>query len=196
MLIQALKRAKKYLFNVLCAPANVISTIVEKSYYRKLRTLVLLVILGFAFESCSSSDSQNDESASQESNVFPEFTNFPNKQFLSIQLGMQTVNAEEILKANDFIMHYGEDSKYYIRSNDSIEVILPESETLYELKIFIKKSHYLAKTDDFKSFLGKNASNTNKKTNLIILEFKDIDKPFKLNYFKQKDFIRLKFTLK
>ena len=172
---------------------HVISTSVEKSALREFFSFFVIILM-LLTQSCSSNSTETSRTPSEELLAFSEFQNFPEQQFLQIKLGMELELTEDILKSNGFKIGYDEDSKYYSRTSDSIEVVLPENDRMSEMIIFIKNEAYLNQKDELLSFLSKKSSFIDSNGGLTILEFNNFTEPFRLNYFIQKDYIRLKIV--
>lgn len=173
----------------------VILSVVKISVYNKLRLFIgILGVLSIStIPSCSSSSNETNDLA-PESILYQEFANFPEMQFLQLHFGMETVQAEEVLKANDFELSYQDETKHYIRKSDSIEVFIPDWDQLLMFRVFLKNGSYLSKKVDFYSFLCKKASKIEENDEICILEFNTINGSYKMSWFSQKDYIRLKFS--
>ena len=154
--------------------------------------LIIILIFATSLHSCSSSSSNKESSEEQTDLSFTEFKHFPNKVFLEISMGIELEGVTETLLSKGYEKKYGDDSKYYYNINDSIEVVFPEYDNINEFRILLKSERFLSKREDFKSFLGENASKMSKNRELLIFEYRDIEHPIKLNYFEQEDYIRLK----
>ena len=167
--------------------------LVEKSSL--IKRLLFFVIIVMSLQSCSSSDTnKTDNALSEKSTLFPEFKNFPDQVFLQIKLGMNLEVTDQILQSNDYKSLYIDDSKYYLNESDSIELVFPESDELHEITIFIKNKRYLSKNDELRDFFSKKASKMDKNGNLSIMDYTESVQNFRLVYFVQSDYIRLKIV--
>ncbi len=168
---------------------------VETTFTNKIYFIYLLII-SLVLISCGSSNEEiADESESNSSGEFPEFSNFPNQLFLGIEMEMTIEEAHNILTENNFEIKYQEDSRYYERDEDSIEVIIGEYDAIYDMTVFVKNKHYLSKKDELLEFLSQNATKTVKNQDFSVIEFDKMETPIKLKYFVQDEFIRLVFLL-
>ena len=158
---------------------------------------ILLLALVVQSPSCSDQAANNTTTTTSREVRFPAFTNFPEKQFEDLSLGMETDRFKQTLQRSGFDVEPQTDSNQYYRSADSTLIILSGDQPIVKsFKVFLYAELYRTGFDDLTSFLGEHAHE--KAQNHLFASFQINGKTnrFGLTIFLQPDFIRLLFTLK
>ena len=163
-------------------------------FFMPMKRNPLLLFLIIILTSCG-----NNEGAklAPEENLYTysNFTDFPNCQFNTIQLG------DDLSETENKIIQIGgkemaiEESLYYWIKADSTEIIIPNRTKLSTFKVFLKSAQYLNNEANFKEFLTKKATRITENDFFSVFYFETNLIPFKLTYFLQSTYIRLNFTL-
>lgn len=127
--------------------------------------------------------------------LFPPFESFPENQFYTLAIGDSKESTTEKLKTLPIERIADEEVSYFNFPSDSTELIIPKTSMLTEFTVFLKGDFYLNKQEELIAFFEERANDNSITPTLSIFHFYDVESPFKLSFFQQSKFIRLRFEV-
>lgn len=133
---------------------------------------------------------------SQENNAVPNirftnFSGFPKYIFKQIKLGEPTHNILTQIVSQPGKILYEDEYFHYRYASDSTEIIIPEQNTLLNFSLYLKGEQYLQYENELLNYIEQFAEHTESNGTLTILTYTELEKTFRITYFKQLNFIRL-----
>lgn len=154
------------------------------------RASFLIILIAFA---CGSEPSHSEETIEGiEGKYFP---GFPGTHFQHVVLGSSLFVAKTTLEEKGY--HPKDDqSNHYVNEQHETEVILPDSDLLYNFKVFFFAEEDINNVSEFKELFSTNAVEEHASEEFSIYKFNSISQEFSITLFQQADFIRLNYELK
>ena len=150
-------------------------------------------LLGLVLIACSPSKEENE--ASELTGVATFFPDFPKKQYKSLVLG-DSIQKIEVLLAESGYEEQKNNQRHWKNESWQTEVILPESDIMYEFKVFIYDEKLIGQGEEFKSFFEQRSSQASSGREFSVFYFTSSKASFNVTLFEQPKFIRLQYELK
>ena len=156
------------------------------------RNLIFISSLLFLF-SCAGGDP--NDAPKGDPGIMRFFEKFPRSQFMDLQLGSPIEEAKGYLAENGFELTE-EESLRYKHEQEEIEVIIPDGQNIYSMKVFIYNPTDIKEADKLDRLFLDNASENSSNPEFSYYLFHGNNNEYSLTMFTQPDFIRLEYELK
>ena len=154
---------------------------------------LIFCFLGLLMIACSSGSVEEREDELTGIAVF--FPKFPEKHYKSLTLG-DSIQKIEYHLGDEGYEEQVDNPFHYKNNNWQTEVILPDTDIIFEFKVFIYNEKYLTKANEFEEFFEQRAIESSFGEAFSVFSFVSKKRDFQVTLFEQPEFIRLHYELK
>lgn len=150
----------------------------------------LFIISAVFFWGCQPKTTEDEEKIPP----FNSFKNYPKNYFLD--LNFNKANKDYVALCNKLqgtLLHFDYNYHFFL-TGDSTEIIFPNEAQPNWCKIYLKSKKYLNNPSRIKDYLKKSADIIQEHPILPIYIYKKDSIAYKLSFFEQETYLRLKFT--